>query len=248
MWNDSHERQEQSLPLRNNSLTLYPHPRLNKRLTISILLAFFLNAAGAQSLRISVATDLTLQHNFKKDQRFWAIGQTVHTHFHITPKEGVYAWFTYYSNGHFTNHVTATAKSPSTTPPSINYTNSASMRLKHFSLGYKKYMVGSADSEKGLNFYIFAGLGLLLGRVENSHSVAIDTATYNLPVLSGKANFKRLTLDPGLGIEHYLASDIYFYAEGRVWIPTTDYPSTYIFVNEDAPWAAMLNVGLRVLF
>lgn len=219
-----------------------------KHVIISCLFTLPVAAAHSQLSGFSVATDLSVQRNFKKEQRFWAIGQTVHAHFHITPREGAYAWFTYYSKGHFSNHVTATAKSPSTTPQSINFINSASMRLKHFSLGYKKYLRGSSVAEKSWNFYFFAGLGLLLGRVDNSHSVNIDTASYYLPVLSGKANFKRLTLDPGLGIERYIGGDVYLYAEGRVWVPTTDYPSTYIFVNENAPWAAMLNVGLRVLF
>ncbi len=221
---------------------------MKKILTIPACLTLFSTALYSQTLRFSVATDLTVQHNFKKEQRFWAIGQTVHTHFHITPKEGIYAWFTYYSNGHYKNNLVATAKSPATTPQTIPYVNRASMRLKHFSLGYKRYFIGSSESEKGWNFYGYAGFGLLPGRVINTHSVTIDTANYTLPVLPGKANFKRLTIDPGLGIEHYLAGDIYFYAEGRAWIPTTDYPSSYIFVNENAPWAVMLNVGLRVLF
>ncbi len=75
------------------------------------------------------------------------------------------------------------------------------MRMKHFSAGWRKYLKGTAAAENGWNIYAYAGLGIFMGRVENSHSVAIDTADYNVPVLSGTANFKRLTLDLGLGWE-----------------------------------------------
>jgi hypothetical protein len=88
----------------------------------------------------------------------------------------------------------------------------------------------------------------MLGRVINTYSVSIDTTLYNVPVRSGKANFKRLTLDLGLGWETPLGGDVYFYTEGRAWIPTTDYPSKYIFVNKNAPFVASLNFGVRILF
>ena len=71
---------------------------------------------------------------------------------------------------------------------------------------------------------------------------------YSLPVLAGTANFKRLTIDPGIGIEHYLTADISVYGDVRAWIPTTDYPSKYIFINEKAPFVGMLCVGLRIAF
>ena len=67
-------------------------------------------------------------------------------------------------------------------------------------------------------------------------------------MLDGKANFKRLTVDLGLGWEKPLGADFYFYAEGRVWIPASDYPSKHIFINNNAPVAAMVNIGLRLLF
>ena len=176
------------------------------------------------------------------------IGQTVHAHFHLTPKEGIYVWFAYYSNGKFSNNITATAKLPLSTPQQINYVNRANMRLKNFSVGWKKYLKGSAVSESGWSLYAYAGFGLLLGRVENSHSVAIDTAEYNVPVISGRANVKRLTIDPGLGFEKYLGGDLYVYAEGRLWVPTDGYPSRYIYINDRAPWTGMFGLGLRVLF
>ena len=198
--------------------------------------------------QFSMATDLGLQRSFKKEQQYWAGGHTVHLHFHFTPKDGAYIWMSYYTPGKFSNHVTATAKSTSTTPQQINYVNNAEMRFKHFSIGWKKYLKGSSDMEEGWGLYAYGGFGLLLGRVVNSHSVPIDTNFYFAPVRTGKANFKRLTADLGLGWEVPIGADIFFYTEGRVWIPTSDYPSKFIFVNDNAPLVAMLNAGLRVFF
>jgi len=196
----------------------------------------------------SIVTDLTGQHNFKKGQEYTSIGQTLQALFHITAKDGIFISFSYYSNGHFKNDLVATARSGNTVPSQIRYVNSAKMRLKELSLGWRKYLVGNAETETGYNFYVYAGFGLELGRVINTHSVNIDTALYSLPVLPGTANFKRLTIDPGVGIEHYLLADFSAYAEFRAWIPTTDYPSKYIFVTDKAPFVGMLCVGLRIIF
>lgn len=219
-----------------------------KKITFILLFAFSSTAGYSQYPQLSVATDLGLQKSFKKEQQYLAIGQTINALIHLTPKEGMYVWFAYYSNGKFKNDVTATAKSVLTTPQQINYINDVKMRIKHFSMGYRKYIVGSADAEVKWNLYGYAGLGILMGRAENIHSVFIDTATYNVPVRSGKGNFKRLTLDLGIGWEIPLGGDFFFYAEGRTWIPTTDYPSKYLFVNNNAPVVGMVNAGLRILF
>lgn len=219
-----------------------------KKITLILLLAFSSTVVYCQYPQLSVATDLGLQKSFKKDQQYLAIGQTINALIHLTPKEGMYVWFAYYSNGKFKNDVTATAKSVLTTPQQINYVNDVKIRIKHFSMGYRKYIVGSADAEVKWNLYGYAGLGILMGRAENIHSVFIDTATYNVPVRSGKGNFKRLTLDLGIGWEIPLGGDFFFYAEGRTWIPTTDYPSKYLFVNNNAPVVGMVNAGLRILF
>lgn len=221
---------------------------LKKSILITSLFFLAANAVFSQQARFSFATDLSVQHSFKKEQRFTVIGHTVQAQFHLTPKEGIYVWFVYYSNGKFINNLNAEAKSPATTPQQIAYINNANMRLKEFSLGYKKYFIGNSESEGMLNFYAYAGFGLLLGRVENKHSVGIDTSLYNVPVLSGRANFKRLTIDPGIGIERQLGGDLYGYFEGRVWIPTDGYPSRYIYINDRAPWTGMLSAGLRLLF
>jgi hypothetical protein len=221
---------------------------LKKRSSITGFFLAITATAIAQPARFSIATDLSVQHNFKKEQRFTVIGHTVQAQFHLTPKECIYVWFVYYSNGKFKNQLTATAKSPATVPQQINYVNNANMRLKQLSIGWKKYLKGNAEAEKGINIYAHVGFGLLLGRIENSHSASIDTADYHVPVISGRANFKRLTIDPGLGVEKYLGADIFLYSEARVWIPTDGYPSRYIYINNRAPWAGMLSVGLRVLF
>lgn len=221
---------------------------MNKRITISVILFLIAAKNFAQFPQVSFATDVSLQHNFKKEQRYSSIGQTITAILHLTGKEAVYTNFNYFSNGKFKNDLTATAKSSLTLPQQINYVNSGKMRLKHFSVGYRKYLKGTANAEKDWNGYAFAGLGIILGRIENSHSVAIDTVMYAVPVQSGKANFKRLTLDLGLGWEMPVGGDFFFYTEGRVWVPATGYPSNYIFVNENAPFAGMLNIGLRLFF
>ena len=204
--------------------------------------------AFSQQPKLSISNDLGLQHSFKKEQRYWAGGHTIHLHLHFTPKEGAYSWISYYSVGKFSNDIMASAKLPATSPQQINYVNKAEMRFKQFSLGWKHYLKGAFNSEDKWNLYGYAGFGLMLGRVVNNHSLTIDTSLYNVPVRSGKANFKRLTVDLGLGWEVPLSSDIFFYNEARVWIPTTDYPSNYLLVNKNAPLVASLNFGIRILF
>jgi len=221
---------------------------LTKRIAIPVILFCFSAVSFSQPTRFSIATDLGLQRSFKKEQRYWAGGHTIQVQFHFTPKDGAYAWVSYYTSGKFSNNVTATARSATTLPQQINYINKAVMRFKQISIGWKKYLKGTFNAEHGWNIYGYAGFGLILGRIENTHSVPIDTSVYIVPVRVGKANFKRLTLDLGLGWEAPIGADVFIYAEGRAWIPTTDYPSKYIFVNDNAPLVGMFNVGIRVLF
>ena len=199
-------------------------------------------------MQFSIASDLGLQRSFKKEQQYWAGGHTIQAQFHFTPKDGAYAWISYHTNGKFSNNVIATAKSIATLPQQINYVNNAVMRFKHISIGWKRYLNGTFHAEEGWNIYGYAGFGVMLGRIENTHSVSIDTSVYQVPVRAGKANFKRLTLDIGLGWEVPVGADTFIYAEGRAWIPTTDYPSKYIFVNDNAPLPGMVNAGIRILF
>ncbi len=122
------------------------------------------------------------------------------------------------------------------------------MRLKHLSLGWKHYLKGRFDAEEGWNLYGYAGLGLLLGRVANTHSPQVDSSIYDLPVQSGSAKFKRLTLDLGAGWEIPIGAAFFVYVEGRVWVPTTDYPSAHLFVNSKAPFVGIATAGVRILF
>jgi hypothetical protein len=218
------------------------------KISLSLIFLFTFGITFSQRPQFSLATDVSVLRSFKKEQQYWAVGQTVHLHFHFTPKDGAYAWISYYSKGKFTNALTANAKSPATVPQQINYQNKAEMQLRHVSLGWKRYLKGAYDSETKWNLYGYAGFGLMMGGIINTHSVSIDTAGYTVPVLSGKANFKRLTFDLGSGIEIILGGGIYFYLEGRALVPTTGYPSKHLFVNNNAPFAGAANVGIRILF
>lgn len=221
--------------------------KIPAKISVAIIMMLGACHATCQNL-ISMATDVGLQRNFKKEQLYWAFGHTTQVIFHITPTDGAYIGFAYYSPGHYKNNLTASAKAPATTPQEIDYTNKAKMRLKQFTIGWRRYLKGQPDGEKMWNLYGFAGFGLLLGNVNNTHSVAIDTADYNLPVLNGKADFKRLTLDLGAGWEYPVGADFFLYTEAKAWIPTTAYPSEFIFVNRNAPFTGMLTLGLRMLF
>ena len=212
-----------------------------------LLFTMFVGISHAQT-KFSLATDFSLQRSFKEQQKYWAVGQTVYGHFHLTKKDGIYASVAYFSNGRFRNQLTATAKDPGTLPQEQPYTNRSKMNFKQVSFGWRHYITGAYDLERSVSLYGITGLGLMLGRVENSHSVAIDTADYNVPVLSGKANFKRLTLDLGLGLEIPVGADIFFYTEAKTYIPVTYYPSTYIFASKYAPLTASIGLGFRILF
>jgi len=227
---------------------LHDHSCLKKEFVILLFPVFVYTTVFPQTTNFSLASDVSILHSFKKDQRYWSIGQTVHFHFHFTPKDGAYAWVAYYSNGKFSNNINATAKSTVTVPRQVSYRNNAELLFKHISLGWERYLKGTFDAEKGWNLYGYAGFGLMLGHVVNTHSVSIDTAIYTVPVLPGRANFKRLTLDIGLGIEFPVGGDIYLYLEGRALVPTTDYPSQYLFINKHAPFTGAANGGLRILF
>jgi hypothetical protein len=219
-----------------------------KKIPVFILSVFAFITAFSQRPQFSLGTDLSILRSFKKEQRFFSVGQTVYFHFHFTPTDGAYAWFTYYANGKFTNDVTAIAKSPVTAPQQINYLNHVQMRLKQISLGWRHYLKGTFDSETNWNLYGLAGFGIMMGSVTNNQSAVIDSNVYRIPVLGGQAQFKRLTFDLGLGVEFPVGGDLFLYFEGRALIPTTDYPSQYLFINKNAPFTATVNAGLRILF
>ena len=221
---------------------------LKKHTFILLFSIFLFLSAFSQKAQFSLATDVSLFRSFKKDQRYWSLGQTVTGHFNFTPADGFYVWFAYSSNGKFTRQQTATAKSAIMIPQQVGYTNYAKLRFNHISMGWKHYLKGAYNTEDHWNLYGYAGFGLLFGIVENTHSVFIDSSNYDIPVWNGKAKFKRLTIDVGLGYEIPVGGDIYFYMEGRALVPTTDYPSRYLFINENAPLTGSVNAGLRLLF
>jgi len=220
---------------------------LVKKLLISLLIAFPLGMA-AQFPRFSLSTDVGLQRNFKKEQNYLVVGHNTVAHFHLADVHGVFFSFGYYHPGRFTNRPVARAKSPTTTPQAMAYINKGKMRVKEFSIGYRRYLRGNFEQNRKWNIYGSAAFGLMFGKVINTHNISIDTMQYALPVRSGEAKFKRLTLDLALGTEHAIGGDFYFYTEARAWIPTTDYPSKFLFVNDNAPFMGMLGVGFRLLF
>lgn len=213
-----------------------------------IIFLCLVTSACAQFPRFSLATDVGLQRNFKKEQRYLVVGHNTVPHFHLSEKDGVYVAFSYFAYGRFTNQVVATAKSPLTVPQEMPYVNNGRMRAKEFSIGFRRYLKGNFEAVSQWNLYGSAGFGLLFGRVINTHSVNIDTLNYSLPVHKGEGKFKRLTFDLALGAELPMTGDFYFYLEARAWVPTTDYPSKYIFVNDNAPFMGMLGAGIRLLF
>jgi hypothetical protein len=220
----------------------------SKKIPALLITLFTCIGAFSQKPHFSLATDVSILRSFKKDQRYWSIGQTVRFDFHFTPKDQAYAWISYYSDGKFSNALAASAKSQTTVPQQINYKNKAELRFKHISLGWKRYLKGTYNSEKEWNLYGYAGFGLMMGRILNTHSVAIDSGVYYIPVRSGQAEFKRLTWDLGLGVEFPAGGDIYIYFEGRALVPASDYPSQYLLINNKAPFTGAANLGLRILF
>jgi len=222
---------------------------LSKKNILFLLLLFVSEVAFSQT-RISASTDFMVLRSFKEDQRFWAIGQNIMADWHFTAKGGAYASLSYSSYGNFTNQLSATAKDSTTSPQQISFDNHAQIRFQQLSLGFKHYFVGTTDAEIKFNLYTITGLGLIFGRVTNKYSTSIDTSLYNAPVqpVNGSGHFKRLTLDLGLGWEVPLSGDFFLYVNGKVWIPTSDYPSKYLFVNDNAPLVGMVGLGIRILF
>ena len=222
---------------------------MRKNQIISLFIASVFYQVSFSQGFISITTGLSVQRSLKQDQRYWAAGQDVIFNWHYTLRTGLYVAACYYADGKFKNELSATAKSPTTTPQQILFTNNAEIRLKQLSLGWRYYLVGNAESEEHWNLYGITGFGVIFGKVTNNYSTTIDTSLYNAPAqpASGTGDFKRLTVDLGLGWETPVRGDVYFYAESKVWIPTTDYPSKYLLVNENAPFIATVTAGLRIL-
>ena len=222
--------------------------KINQTILLFIT-SIFCQVAFSQ-VRVSIATDISAQRSFKEEQRFWALGQNIVVDWHFSSKGTAYALISYYSVGKFENPLAATAKSPTTSPQQISFTNNAEVRFHQISLGWKQYLVGTFDAEIKWNLYTITGFGLMFGKAKNSFSTVIDTSLYNPPEypVSGSGHFKRLTFDVGLGWEIPVSAAAFIYSEGKIWIPTTDYPSKYLLVNDNAPLVTVFSVGLRILF
>ena len=214
-----------------------------------IFLLLSSNCVVAQ-VKFSLATDISLIHCFDEQQEFTALGQTVISQWHFDKKSTVYGWFNYHANGKYNTTLTATAKSPSTQPQTFNFDNQSEMRLRQISIGYKRYIIGSFERLEKFNMYLAGGFGLMLGTASNTFSTAIDTALYtiNSKVVQGTGDFKRLTFDITGGFEFPVAYELFVYTEARVYLPTTDYPSSYLMKSSNAPFLASINLGIRVLF
>lgn len=224
--------------------------QLKKPGTILLLFICALPHILFSQIRVSMATGVSLQRSFKKGQRFWAFGQDAIIIWHFNPHNGAYSSVSYYSNGNFKNALSATAKSSSTLPQEIFFSNKAQLRLVQISLGWRYYLVGTNDAEANWSLYSITGFGLIFGKATNVYSTNIDTSLYVAPQqpINGVGHFKRLTLDVGLGWEIPLGGDLFFYTEGKMWVPTTSYPSKYLFENNNAPLTGMITAGLRILF
>jgi len=221
---------------------------LRQQVTILALLIFWGNSTFAQYPSLSVSTDMGLIRNWPEGQRFIALNSSINTDFHLTKKEGIQVIFSYSTAGKYSNTLRAKAIDPGTLPQQMQYSNRGKMRIRLLSVNWKHYLKGDPQAEKGWNLYSKAGFGLLMGWVDNAHNRIIDTALYQVPVLSGNANFKRMTLDLALGWEKPLGADFYFYTEARVAVPSPGYPSPFLLVNDNAPFTTLLCGGLRILF
>jgi hypothetical protein len=216
------------------------------------LIFFFLlsNSCLFAQVKFSAATDLSILHNFDPQQKFTVVGQTILPQWHIDKKNTVYAWLTYHANGKYENTLIATAKSPTTQPQSISFTNQSVMRLRQISIGFKRYLVGSFDHLEKFNLYAAGGFGVMYGNASNTFSTYIDTALYTIQynVVHGAGDFKRLTFDITGGVEFPVAYELFIYSEIRMYIPTTDYPSSYLMNNSHAPFLGGINLGIRIIF
>ena len=218
----------------------------------SVLIFFFLlsnNCLFAQ-VKFSAATDISLLHNFDPQQKFTVAGLTILPQWHLDKKNTVYAWLNFHWKGKYENTLIATAKSPTTQPQTISFSNQSEMKLKQISFGFKRYLIGSYNRLEKFNLYAAAGFGLMYGNASNMFSSNIDTALYTIQynVVHGSGDFKRLTFDITGGVEFPFSYEFYIYSEIRMYIPTTDYPSKYLLNNSHSPFLCGINLGLRILF
>ena len=201
-------------------------------------------------VKFSLASDISVLHNFDGKQKFTVVGQSIIPQWHFDKKTTMYTWFTYHANGKYKSTLAATAKSSTTQPQSFSFTNNSEMRLRQFSIGIKKYFIGSYDKLEKFSLYGGAGFGLIIGTASNNFSRTVDTSLYFVQnnVVNGTGDFKRLTLDVLGGLDFPVSYEVFVYTEIRMHIPTTNYPNSYLLKNSNAPFVGGFNIGLRILF
>jgi len=216
------------------------------------LIFFFLlcNSCLFAQVKFSAATDVSVLHNFDPQQKFTVPGLTITPQWHLDEKNTVYAWLNFHMKGKYENILIATAKSPTTQPQTISFSDQSEMKLKQISFGFKRYLIGSFNRLEKFNLYAAGGFGVMYGNASNTFSTNIDTALYTIQynVVHGAGDFKRLTFDITGGVEFPFSYEFYLYSEIRMYIPTTDYPSKYLLNNSHAPFLCGINLGLRILF
>lgn len=217
------------------------------RFAFTILLSLLSSLALAQT-RMSLGTEFVVQRNFSSGQEFWTIGQSIRGEWKTGKAPALYAGISYFAAGKFTNELEASAKDPATLPQRVDFNNNGRLRFTEISLGLKPYILGAWAAEDRWSVYAVTGLGLLMGRVDNTQSSNIDTTLYSLPVLPGRGRFNRLTLDLGLGFEVPVGGDLFVFSEAKSFIPISTYPSTYLLDPGYTPLTLNLGLGVRVIF
>jgi hypothetical protein len=217
---------------------------------IFLLIFLFISFNLVAQVKFSLATDLSILHNFDGKQKFTVVGQSVVPQWHFDKKTTMYAWFTYHANGKYKSNLQATARSSTTQPQSFSFTNNSEMRLRQLSVGVKKYFIGSYEKLEKFSLYGAAGFGLIIGTASNNFSTPVDTSRYLVQnnVVNGSGDFKRLTFDILGGLDFPVSYEVFVYTEIRMHIPTTNYPNSYLLKNSNAPFLAGFNIGIRVLF
>ena len=217
---------------------------------IFFLFILFFSINLKAQVKFSLASDVSLLHNFDGKQKFTVVGQSVIPQWHFDKKTSVYAWFTYHANGKYKSTLVATTKSSATQPQSFSFTNNSEMRLRQLSVGIKKYFVGSFERLEKFSLYGGAGFGLIIGTASNNFSTPVDNSLYTVQnnVVNGTGDFKRLTLDVLGGLDFPVSYEVFIYTEIRMHIPTTNYPNSYLLKNSNAPLLGGISLGIRVLF
>jgi len=214
------------------------------------LYLLFCSACAHAQVKVSIATDFSLLHNFDGKQKFTVVGQTLIPQWHFDQKNTVYAWFTYHATAKYKTDLVATAKAPSTQPQTFTFTTESTMRLRQLSIGFKRYLIGAYDKLEGFGLYVAGGFGLITGTASNNFSTYIDTALYTTEnnAVHGAGDFKRLTFDITGGVDFPVSYELFVYTEIRLHIPTSDYPNNYLLKNPNSPFLGGINLGIRVLF